>query len=150
MDIILDLFINDSYRVFRMKTQIVKDAPALDSVQAGRVALKGFFGVMDAWGVDSGDQRVLLGGLPRSTYHKYRKLPEVSLGRDLLERISYVLGIYKSLHILFQDPVRANRWVRKANAAAPFGGKSALDRMLAGSITDLAAVRGYLDDQRGW
>ena len=37
----------------------------------------------------------------------------------------------------------------KPNQAALFGGKSALERMLAGNVADLLAVRQYLDAQRG-
>ena len=40
--------------------------------------------------------------------------------------------------------------MRKPNAALPFGGGSALDRMLSGNVADLFVVRSYLDAQRGW
>jgi hypothetical protein len=96
---------------------------------------------------------VLLGDPPRSTFYKWRdalagdapgKLP-----RDVLERISYVLGIYKALQILFPDPARADAWVRRPNDAPPFGGRSALERMLSGNVGDLYLVRQYLDAERG-
>lgn len=116
---------------------------------AGRVALKGFFAITEGWGLSAAEQQVLLGGIGRTTCAKYRKLPEVALARDTLERISYVMGIHKALLILFGSPGRASAWLRKANSAAPFHGRSALARMLGGSITDLAAVREYLDAMRG-
>lgn len=68
---------------------------------------------------------------------------------DVLERISYILGIYKALHLLFADRAQADGWVRRPNAALMFGGRSALERMLAGDVADLHAVRQYLDAQRG-
>ena len=34
-------------------------------------------------------------------------------------------------------------------AGTGFGGQTALQRMLAGDVTDLAAVRAYLDAERG-
>jgi hypothetical protein len=43
----------------------------------------------------------------------------------------------------------ADAWVKKPNSARGFGGKSALERMLAGRVLDLADVRRYLDAQRG-
>ena len=58
-----------------------------------------------------------------------------------------LLGIHKSLRHLFRDPPRGYEWLHKPNQA--FGGASALDRLLAGSIPDLAAVRAYLDAERG-
>ena len=67
----------------------------------------------------------------------------------MLERISYVLGIHKALEILFPDPVRADAWVRRPNDAPLFGGRSALERMLGGNVSDLYVVRQYLDAQRG-
>lgn len=119
------------------------------SPAAGRVALKGFFAITDRWDLSAGEQQVLLGGIGRTTHAKYRKLPEVALARDTLERISYIFGIHKALLILFGSEARATAWLRKPNKAAPFHGRTALDRLLAGSITDLAAVRDYLDAMRG-
>ena len=52
-----------------------------------------------------------------------------------------------SLETLYQRPELADSWVRKPNDA--FGGQSALERMLAGQMADLAAVRDYLDGVRG-
>jgi hypothetical protein len=69
---------------------------------------------------------------------------------DVLERISYVLGIYKALHSLFVDRAQADSWVRRPNAAPMLGGQSALDRMLAGQVGGLCIVRQYLEEQRGW
>ncbi|MDC9611631.1 MbcA/ParS/Xre antitoxin family protein, partial [Pseudoalteromonas sp. GABNS16H] len=66
---------------------------------------------------------------------------ELLLSNDL-ERISYVLGIYKALRIIYPTEERANAWPAKPNRA--FGGRSALDLMLEG---DLAKVRRYLDGQ---
>jgi hypothetical protein len=68
-----------------------------------------------------------------------------------MERISYVLGIYKALQVLLPDAAAADGWVRRPNAAPPFGGRSALERMLSGNVADLFLVRQYLDAQRaGW
>ena len=71
------------------------------------------------------------------------------LDRDTLERVSYVLGIYKALQILLPDAAAADAWVRKPNTAPLFGGKPALQRMLSGNVADLYVVRQYLDAWRG-
>jgi hypothetical protein len=39
--------------------------------------------------------------------------------------------------------------LRRPNSAAPFGGRSALERMLSGNVADLYEVRRYLDAERG-
>jgi hypothetical protein len=57
------------------------------------------------------------------------------------------MGIRKALLILFPTKQQADAWVEKANR--DFGGTSALDAMLGGSITDLYRVRRYLDSWRG-
>lgn len=112
-------------------------------------ALRAFFRIASHWGLSAEQERVLLGSPARSTYFRWKKDRVGPLSRDTLERISYLLGIYKALHILFPDPVQADGWIRRANAAPLFGGASALDRMLAGQVGDLQLVRQYLDAQRG-
>lgn len=122
--------------------------PAATDAMAGP-ALRGFFNLADRWRLRVGEQRRLLGDPPESTFYKWKRERDGSLGRDTLERISYLLGIYKALAILFPDPARADAWLRKPNTAPTFGGRSALDRMLSGNVADLFVVRQYLDAQRG-
>ena len=67
--------------------------------------------------------------------------------RDLKARLSNLMGVHKALRIIFREPQRGYNWIRAANSA--FGGKSALDIMLGGELTDLMRVRRYLDSERG-
>jgi len=112
-----------------------------------QAAKRAFFRVVDAWGVSDAQARVLLGSPSRSTYYTYKRGQGGELGRDTLERVSYVLGIYKALALLFPNPAQADAWMKKPNAA--FGGRSALAHALGGSVVDLADVRRYLDAVRG-
>lgn len=116
----------------------------------GGPALRAFFAIAERWGLKVAEQRRLLGDPPESTFYKWKRERGGALSRDVLERISYVLGIYKNLQILFPEAERADGWVRKPNAAPTFGGRSALERMLSGNVADLYVVRQYLDAQRGW
>lgn len=102
---------------------------------------------MAAWGVDDAEARVLLGSPSRSTFYNYKRGQGGALSADMLERISYLLGIYKALQLLFVQPEQADAWMRKPNAA--FGGRSALAHALGGKVIDLASIRGYLDAVRG-
>ena len=112
--------------------------------------LRAFARIAEAWGLTVDEQLNLLGQPPRSTFFAWRKHPEkASLSRDTLERLSNLLGIYKSLQILLPEAAAADAWVRQPNSAAPFGGGSALQRMLAGNVSDLNLVRRYLDGVRG-
>jgi hypothetical protein len=127
----------------------VRDATAPGARAMGAAGLRAFERIATAWGLTVGEQMRLLGIKSRSTYFKWRKDAAVDLPADTVERLSYLLGIYKALHLLFTDPVRADEWLRRANDAAPFGGGSALERMLSGQVADLYVVRQYLDAQRG-
>jgi len=126
-----------------------KGAPDLDSEELGSTALTAFFNITAAWGLSAEDERTLLGSPPRSTFFKWKSERAAKLSPDTVERISYVMGIYKALRILLPTQESAHAWVKKTNSAPPFAGKSALERMLAGRVVDLADVRRYLDAERG-
>ena len=112
-------------------------------------ALRTFFRMAEQWKLRIADQRKLLGDPPESTFYKWKRERDAALGRDTLERISYLLGIWQALQILFPDPDQADAWLHRPNTAPLFGGHSALERMLSGNVADLYVVRQYLDAQRG-
>lgn len=125
-------------------------APAPSPEQMAAAGLRAFARIAEAWGLSVDEQLVLLGQPPRSTFFAWRKQPDrAALPRDTLERLSNILGIYKSLQILLPEAAAADSWVRQPNSAAPFGGGTALQRMLAGNVSDLNFVRRYLDGVRG-
>jgi hypothetical protein len=113
------------------------------------VGLRAFFAIADKWGLSNDEAMVLLGQPSRTTFYNWKKgeVAQTAHSLDLEARLSYVLGIFKALELIYQRPELADRWVRQPNSA--FGGQSALGRMLGGQIVDLAAVRDYLDDVRG-
>lgn len=122
----------------------------LHSSQKAHAALNAYFNIVEkAWNLDVAAQKKILGIQADSTFYKFKKEKNGTLSPDILERISYILGIYKDLHLLLPDEQAANEWIKKANQAIPFGGRSALDRMLSGRVADLFVVRQYLDAQRG-
>jgi hypothetical protein len=115
----------------------------------GGPALRTFFNLAKAWRLSEQEQMKLLGLNSRSTLHAWKGGRVAKISRDTLERISYLLGIFKAINILVPDTVRADEWIRRPNEAPLFGGRSALDRMTTGNIGDLFVVRQYLDAQRG-
>ncbi len=126
--------------------------PDFSSAALAAAGLRAFEGIAQAWGLSVDEQLCLLGQPPRSTYFAWRKHPDrAHLPRDTLERLSNILGIYKSLQILLPDAAAADTWVRQPNQASLFGGGTALSRMLGGNVSDLNLVRRYLDSVRsGW
>mgnify|MGYP003110576092 CR=1 FL=1 len=113
-------------------------------------ALRAFFNIAGEWGLSVDQERRLLGSPGRSTYFRWKKYRRGAVPHDVIERISYILGIYKALHILFPDKAQADGWVKRPNDGPLFGGRSALEQMLGGQVADLYVVRQYLDAQRGW
>jgi hypothetical protein len=122
-------------------------AAAPDRKELTGPALRTFFRIADAWDLKEQEQMRLLGLDSRSTFQSWKRGAVSAIPKDALERISYLLGIYKGLQILL--PRTADEWVRKPNASPVFGGRSALDRMISGNVADLYVVRRYIDGQRG-
>jgi hypothetical protein len=133
-----------------MSALLKPDVPAVDltSGASAAAALRTFFRLADAWQLSVSEQTTLL-GVARTTLYQWKQGKVAPLDRHLLERLSHLFGIYSSLQILFPAPGRGDEWLRKANSAPLFGGRSALDRMLGGQVADLYVVRQYLDAQRG-
>jgi hypothetical protein len=133
-----------------MNTDTATRALAPTSAQMAAAGLRAFGRIAALWRLSVDEQLKLLGEPPRSTFYAWRKNPEIAaVPRDTLERLSNLLGIYKSLQILLPDAARADAWIRLPNEAPGFGGRSALDRMLAGNLSDMVFVRHYLDAARG-
>ncbi len=130
----------------RRSTAVEKDGYTdAEKAQAGLTA---FFSIAEDWGVDNEGQRMLLGSPGRSTFFAWKKNKQGLLSRDVLDRLSYILGIYKALHILFSDGT-AMQWLKNPNSAPLFNGRAPLEYMLSGQLVALADVRRYLDAARG-
>lgn len=120
----------------------------LESAESAAAALRTFWRLAEAWKLSVSEQLTLL-GVGRTTRYHWKQGKVGPLDRHVLERLSYLFGIYAALQVLLPVAERADEWVRKPNSAPLFGGQSALDRMLGGQVADLYVVRQYLDAQRG-
>lgn len=123
-----------------------KTAPA----DFGPAALRTFFNIADAWDLSPEEAQAIL-GTNRSTYYRWRGEPakQKHLSQDTLERISYVLGIWKDLRIIYTEDTVGDGWLRRTNDAPPFNGMRPLELMRAGRVADLFMVRQHLDARRG-
>ncbi len=113
--------------------------PAIDAA----TALRGFFAIIQAWNLSADDARALLGAPAERTFYAWRAGSAVRVPMDTLRRIGYLAGIFRALEQLYSDPNLADKWIRRPNRA--FGGQTPLQRMRAGDVTDLAAVRACVD-----
>ena len=110
-----------------------------------------FLKITELWELKTKQQIKLLGLSSRSTFFKWKRDINPDLPLDTLERISYILGIYHAIEFLIPDSNSGISWIKRSNPAPIFGGKSVLDKMLAGTVADLYLVRQYLDSHRlGW
>ena len=121
-------------------------SPALADRDQVRLALQGFFRMVELWGADNAQARAMLGDPPERTFFKWKRGEVGAVPLDVVRRVGYVAAIWKALQIVYANPAQADAWVRQPNRA--FGGQAPLLRMSAGDVTDLAAVRDYLDAAR--
>jgi hypothetical protein len=69
------------------------------------------------------------------------------LDTDRLPRISYLIGIFKALHILHSRKL-ANEWVHLPNTNPIFAGDTPLAYMIRGGLPAMQTVRRLLDARR--
>lgn len=105
--------------------------------------------LLDHWNLSTAEQAALLGlsATSRSTLSRYRAGEPLADSRDLLDRAGHMLGIHKSLRILFpHDRDLAYRWMGTPNARM---GARPVDVVVLHGFEGLLALRRYLDFQRG-
>jgi hypothetical protein len=88
--------------------------------------------------------------VPRSSLYKMRSQPEkTKVGRDLADRLSYVLNIHAGLRTIFNRPESVYGWVRRPNQHPLFAGRSAMNLLGSGHMADLIDVYRHVDAARG-
>ena len=92
------------------------------------------------------EQAATLLDMPVRTYRRWKAGEQGRIDRDAKARLSNLMGVHKALRIIFREPQRGYGWIKASNQA--FGGRSALEIMLGGELTDLMRVRRFLDAER--
>jgi hypothetical protein len=126
--------------------------PALRKFPDARLAevgLRSFTRIADLWGLSIAERMALLGLTSRSTYYHWLRTQRPTASPDLLQRLSFIGGIYKGLRIIFSVDEHAHAWPRWPNAGFPFGGMTPIDYMVAGGIPALYETRRTIDAERG-
>ena len=114
-----------------------------DLQRTAQVALKTFFNIMKAWQIEPYKQKTLLGAKGAHIYERWQQGCAGSLSEDVLIRISYVIGIYRGLGLIFNDRLQADSWINKPNEH--FDGLSALEYILDDVDEGLKNVRTLID-----
>ena len=121
-------------------------APAPISDAEGAAMFRAALNLFRQWSVTDENAAVLL-DLPIRSYRRWKAGEVGRIDRDTKARLSNLMGIHKALRIIFSEPQRGYAWIQAPNSA--FAGRTALEVMLGGELTDLMRVRRYLDSERG-
>ena len=114
----------------------------------GHAAIEAFFKIVETWDINSDDAMRLLGGVSHGRYYGLKKTRKGILTQDELTRISFLIGIFKSLNILFAEKL-ADQWMSLANSNPMFHGAPPLALLIEGGLPAMLQVRRLLDSRRG-
>lgn len=124
-----------------------RDTPVSDD--RGTLA-KMVMSLLDHWKLGTEDQAALLGlaASNRAALARYRKGEAIGSSRDQYERVGHLLGIHKSLRLLFpHNRDLAYRWMTTRNKA--FDNRTPIEVIKDWGFAGLLMVRAYLDRARG-
>ena len=102
-----------------------------------------FFNICKLWELSEKEQSIVL-NMPESELNKFIHCKDVTLCEDTLNRILYVIDIFKALNTLLPNPERADSWIKTPNSAPLFKGVSALNILIEDSKLNLILIRDYL------
>ncbi|MGE8210289.1 MAG: antitoxin Xre/MbcA/ParS toxin-binding domain-containing protein [Stenotrophomonas rhizophila] len=113
-----------------------------------RPALMAFTEIAGAWSLTQQERLAILGQPVETAFASLETGTVDDRWPETIERVGYLIGIYRLLHAIFSDRQQADGWVRRPNTGSPFKGDSALALMCSGDVADLATVREYLEANR--
>jgi hypothetical protein len=116
-----------------------------ERLRLGPGGFMAYFNIAKQWKLT--DQEVLellaLGSETPIEQLKLNPAPQLFTEERML-RISYLIGIYKGLHICHRDDL-ANQWIKLRNRNRIFGGISPLEFMIRGGLDAMHLVRRLID-----
>ena len=104
-------------------------------------ALAAFLRVSEAWALDEPQERMLLGQPSQETLQSWKAHRTGALSLDQVERISYVLRIFR----LLQERQFAVGWLLEPRSEPIFGGRRPLAVMCLEDIRGLRQVAQFLE-----
>ena len=136
------------YPASRYRTEMPPDLGTRDARERlSGPGLKAFFNIAARWNVRDEDARALLGGVTNGPFYEMKRKPDRMLDTDRLTRISYLIGIFKALHILHSRKL-ADEWIHLPNTNPIFNGETPLAYIIRGGLPAMQTVRRLLDARR--
>lgn len=119
--------------------------PNTSSNSNSKVGLKTFFNISRLWDLTPDQEATLLGLTNHDRLIELREEKYTGvIAKEMLQRISFVLSIYKQLNTLLPAPDSADKWLSLPNSAPLFNGESALSFLLKDPDNHLPKLLGYL------
>lgn len=121
---------------------------AHNGAETSAAVMRTFPSIAHEWELPDTDMAALL----KTNVDSYREWAATPSHADFtaeqLERASNLLGIYRSLTLLFPQVKDRQRWLHNLIDNAPFNGLSPMELMYRSGLPTLRSLRGYLDAQR--
>ena len=141
--------VSPSYPMTRHEAPPLVDlSDRAERARLGADAARAFFTIMARWKIRDEDARRLLGGISNGAYYALKKRPGRTLDEDRIRRISYLVGTFKALNVLYGEEL-ADRWMKLPNRNRIFAGLTPHEYLMRGGLPAFATVRKLLDARRG-
>jgi hypothetical protein len=111
-------------------------------------AIEAVFKIAENWELKNENAMALLGGISNGRYYQLKRSRKGLLTQDELTRTSLLIGIFKSLNILFSRKL-ASQWASRPNSNPIFNNAAPLALLIQGGVPGMLEVRRLLDGRRG-
>ncbi|WP_018983358.1 antitoxin Xre-like helix-turn-helix domain-containing protein [Salinimonas chungwhensis] len=123
-------------------------ATQLAQSEAASKSLHVAVNVLSKWQATA-EQMASILGVSSASIARAKRKENVSLSRDQIERVSYILNIHGALRTVFDNPENVYGFVRKKNHNPFFNGATPFELMVSGSLATLYEVFKRVDALRG-
>jgi uncharacterized protein (DUF2384 family) len=110
--------------------------------------VEAFLKITENWELRNEDAMALLGGVSNGRYYQLKRSRRGVLTQDELTRVSFLIGIFKALNILFSRKL-ASQWISRPNSNPMFSNAPPLELLVRGGLPGMLGVRRLLDSRRG-
>ena len=112
------------------------DAEGINNLVAFKIGNR----ILDKWNC-SVAQKISILGVSKSSYYRYRKSDtKISVKKEQLERLSYIVKIHGTLAAVFSNPDNVYGFMNMKNSNAYFNGRTPLEVISEGSFEVLHEV----------
>ena len=116
--------------------------------QVRSVVVKAYVRVVGFWKLTNPIACKMISVSPRTWARMKNGTWDGTLKPDQVMRLSAIIGLYKGLHLYFDNNI-ADLWVTLHNEGPMFSGRRPIDVMVDGGLPMIMETRNYVDALRG-